>query len=537
MLASYGFGELLSSLDLGPHLKIVAKAIAGEKVEQIDEFNRWERLRMAFEELGPTFIKFGQIMSNRPDLLPPELLEELKKFQDRVPPFPIEKVHEIIEEELGAPSSEIFASFDEEPVAAASIAQVHRAKLHEGDEVAVKVRRPGIENIIYADIEIMRELAKLVETGIDIAEVYSPTGVVDEFERSIHNELDMKIEAAHVQRFAANFRDDNSVFVPKIFDNYSSKKILTMDFVQGLRVEDVENYKELDGKKLASLGTDIILKQIFIHGFFHGDPHPGNLLFMPDNVICFLDFGIMGMLSADQREKLTDLLIGLAKRDSQKTTDSLLDISDHKNVDRSKIETEIEFYFNRYSYLSLEELDLSQYLSDITQTLLSNDIQPPSEYFLLIKSLITIEGVARTLDPDFNLVEAIRPFAEKMISRRYSISAILNRLSKGLRDIVTNLGAIPSKLDSFFKKLNDGDLTVALEHKGLDKLTRKIDQSSNRVSFAIVLAALIIGSSLIVLADIPPKWHDIPVIGIIGYLAAALMGFQLLLSIIRHGKM
>ena len=532
----YGFGELLSSLELGPHLKFLAKKLAGGDFEKVEKYSRWERLRMAFEELGPTFIKFGQIMSNRPDMLPPELLAELRKFQDRVPPFPTEEALDIIESELGSPADTLFTDFGDEPVAAASIAQVYRAILESGEEVAVKVRRPGIDKIIHADLEIMRELAELIQDRIG-GGIYRPVRIVDEFERNIRSELDMRVEASHMRRFAANFASEDNLIVPEVFGELTGKRILTMEYIDGARAEEVESRPELDGELLASRGTGFILEQIFEHGFFHGDPHPGNIFFLPENKICFLDYGITGRLSSRQREKLGDLLIGIANRDAGKTTDALLEISSHDEVDRAELEGEMEYFFNKYSYLSLDELDFAEYLSDVTRSLVKRKIRPPAEYFMLIKTIITIEGVARQLDPDFNLVESVRPYAEKLISRRYGISGILSRARETVSDLVSTLGSLPSELEDILSKLRKGDIRIGLDHGGLDPLTKKLDQASNRVSFAIVLAALIIGSSLLVLADIPPHLNEIPVIGIVGYIGAAIMAFWLLLSILRHGKM
>jgi len=537
VFVSYGFGELLSSLELGPHLKFLAKKITGEEYKKVEKYNRWERLRMAFQELGPTFIKFGQIMSNRPDLLPPELLSELKKFQDSVPPFDSEEALRIIEEDLGKPADQLFVDFENEPIAAASIAQVHRAKLSNNEKVAIKIRRPGIEKKIYADLEIMRELAELIEERIDAASLYRPVKIIDEFESNIRNELDMRVEASHIKRFETNFQEDKNIHVPRIYGELTGKQVLTMEYIDGVKAGEVNQSQELDGKFLADIGANCLLKQIFEHGFFHADPHPGNLFFMKGNVICFIDYGIMGRLDIEQREKLEDLLLAIANRDPGKATQAVLKLSEHKDVDERELEGEMEYFFNKYSYLSLEEFKFSEYISDITRSLVKHRVYLPSEYFMLIKSLITIEGVARQLNPDFNVVDAIRPYAEKILKQKYSISGILKRAGNALAETASILRTLPGDLDKLVKNIVEGEVKINLKHRGLDSLTRKLDQASNRVAYAIVLAALIIGSSLLVLADIPPHWHEMPIIGIIGFVGAAVMGFWLLLSILRHGKM
>ena len=555
ILAKYGFGEILAKLELPKYLNFgkgkSKRFILGKTAAEIATASRWARVRMALEELGPTFVKFGQIMSTRPDMVPRELIAELEKLQDKVPPFPTEDARRIIEEELGSSISSLFSDFSDSPIASASIAQVHKAVLHDGKEVAIKVQRPGIDRIIETDLEIMLHLATLIENHFEKElGIWDPVSIVNEFARVIRKELDFRIEAAHIERFATNFQTDTIIHVPHVYREYSSDRVLTMEFIGGLKVSEitkavsgeeakVRNYG-IDPKVVAARGADLVLKQIFEHGFFHADPHPGNIKVLRDNIICFLDYGMMGSLSARHREALADILIAIIEKDATKITRTILKISGYRYMqigDSEKLESDIAELIELYAYRPLKEIEIGNLLHLIASVVAEYRLKVPPDFYLLAKALVTIEGVGKELDPEFNAMEHAEPFAKKLIWARMSPRRLIKDLYLSALEARLLLRDLPTEARDILARIQQGEIKIKFEHEGLNPMLETIDRASNRTVFAIVLASLVIGSSLIVLSGVPPKWHEIPIIGIVGFLAAGIIAFGLLFSILRHGRM
>jgi len=548
ILVKYGFGEILAKLELPKHLdfgKGKGKLfILGKTAAEISAASHWARVRMALEELGPTFVKFGQIMSTRPDMIPLELITELEKLQDKVPPFPTEDARQIIEEELGSSIDRLFRDFSDSPIASASIAQVHKAVLHDGEEVAIKVKRPAIDRIIEVDLEIMLHLATLMERHLKELEIVHPVEIVEEFARVIRKELDFRIEAAHIERFARNFQSDTTIHVPHVYRDFSSNKVLTMEFIGGIKVSEITKVQApvqnlgIDPKVVAARGADLVLKQIFEYGFFHADPHPGNIKVLKDNVICFLDYGMMGSLSARHREALADILIAIINKDESKITKTILKLSEYRQIeDSEKLESDIAELIELYAYGTLKELEIGSLLHRIARVVAEHRLKVPRDFYLLAKALVTIEGVGRELDPEFNAVEHAEPFTKKLIMERMSPRKLIEDFYLSALETRLLLRDLPSEARDILTLVKQGEAKIKFEHSGLDPMLKTLDQTNNRMVFAIVLASLVIGSALIVLSGIPPKWHEIPVIGIIGFLGVGLMAFWLLFSILRHGKM
>jgi ubiquinone biosynthesis protein len=326
VLFKYGFGDLVDVLKIEQYLEIGLQMISRKRREQVERLTRSERLRMALEELGPTFIKLGQMLSTRPDLVAVEFIEELSKLQDRVPPFSYTEVAQIIESELGGPPKDMFEHFEESPLAAASIGQVHRARLKDREEVVVKVQRPSIHKIIEVDLEIMLHLASLMERHLEEFQVNRPARIVEEFARTLEKEIDYTIEASHIERFSRQFIDDATVYVPKVFRETTTERVLTMEYVEGVKASEIERIEKegLDRKVITARGADLMLKQVFDHGFFHADPHPGNIFVLPGNVICYLDFGMMGSIDRQTREDFADLVHSVVRRDESGAMKALL---------------------------------------------------------------------------------------------------------------------------------------------------------------------------------------------------------------------
>jgi len=540
ILTKYGFSDIISQSKLESIFDFGKKIVFRQMDSRIDSLSKWERMRLVLEELGPTFIKFGQIMSTRPDLIPLDLIPELKKLQNSVPPFSEEMAVSLIENELGKSISEIFKDFSSAPVAAASIAQVHKAILIDDEEVAVKVQRPGIDRIIETDLEIMFHLATVTEKHIEGLKSLNIIKIVEEFESSIRKELNFSIEASNIERFGTNFQKDPNIYVPKCYRNYSTKKILTMEFIEGINISDIENLdaNSLDKKIIAKKGADLVLKQIFEFGFFHADPHPGNILILPKNTICFLDFGMMGTITNSTKELITSIVAGALNRDTDKIIRSLLRLCETTGeVNKKKLEIQITELIDRYFNQSLEHMEMRALINDAVKFFPENNLIIPSDLYLLGRSLLLLQGNGEMLDPDYNIAKQIEPYIKKIIKERLQIRKIAKDFFISSEELLQLLKELPFEIREIIEKVKNGTIKMDIEHKGLDPMLRSHERISNRITFAIVLASITIGSSLIVHSKIPPLWHDIPVIGLIGFVAATVLGFWLLFSIFRNGKL
>ncbi len=540
VLLKHGFGDLMSTLGMHRRLGLDKRRISAGGTPAA-HLPRWQRIRMAMEELGPSFVKLGQILATRPDMIPQELCDELAKLHDTVAPFPFNQAKQTVEAELGGSLDTIFEEFDETPVASASIAQVHRAVLPEsGEVVAVKIQRPGIRRIIEVDLEIMMDIAVLMERHLPGLNAVHPVGIVEEFARTIRKELDFNTEAGHIERFARNFQGKDIIFVPKVFRELSSRKVLTMEFVEGVKVSDLAALREdgFDLELIASRGADLLLEQIFVHGFFHADPHPGNILILPDNVICFLDYGMMGTISPRYKDSLADMVIGIVRRDEKQITKAVLDLSaGDEAAAGEKLEADVADFIEQHFYRSLKDIDMGELITQLIQLFVKHRLKIVPDFYLLVKALATVEGNGRVLSPDFDMIKNTEPFARKIMAERFSPKTLAKGMYRSGIDLGNLLRDLPGDVREIVAQIKRGRMHVEFEHRGLEPMLKTHDQISNRIAFALILSALIIGSSVIVLSGIPPKWYGIPVFGIVGYLAAGAMGFWLLISILRHGKM
>jgi ubiquinone biosynthesis protein len=540
VLFKHGFGELVDTLKVEQYLDIGLNMISRKHKKKNESFSRADRVRMALEELGPTFIKMGQILSTRPDLLPVDFLNELGKLQDHVPSFEFTEAKKIIEEELDAPLDEVFEEFEEAPLASASIGQVHRARLLNGEEVVVKIQRPGIRKIIEVDLEIMLHLATLMERHLKGMEVHRPTRIVEEFARTLEKELNFSTEAGHMEQFSIQFVGDSFVYVPKLHGEYTTTKVLIMEYVDGIKASEIDQLDKagLDRKEIARRGFDLIMKQVFVHGFFHADPHPGNIFILPDNVICYLDFGMMGRIGRDSRENFANLLMSIVRRDEAKVSEGLLRLmASDEELDRQLLERDVADFLGSHFYRSLKDLDLGKFLQQLLEMATKHHLTIPANLFMMIKALSTVEGLGRRLDPEFNAADQAAPFIRRIHMERLQPKRLASDIYNSGKELLNLINDIPGEVREILKQARKGRVKIEFEHRGLEPMMSTLDRISNRLAFAIVLASLVVGSSLIVLSNIPPKWHDIPVIGLIGFLLAFLMGFWLLWTILRHGRM
>ncbi len=540
VLFKYGFGDLVDTLKIEQYLGIGLQMVSRKRRDQIERLTRAERVRMTLEELGPTFIKLGQILSTRPDLIPLEYIKELSKLQDQVPPVPYDDVKEVIRSGTGQFPEELFQHFEQTPLAAASIGQVHKAQLRDAEEVAVKVQRPGIRRIIEVDLEIMLHLAALMERHVEELENQHPTRIVEEFARSLEKEINYTIEATHIERFGRQFIDDETVYVPKVFRGITTERILTMEYIEGIKASEVDRLRQegYDLQKIARRGANLIMGQIFVHGFFHADPHPGNIFILPNNVICYIDFGMMGRISHQEREDFADLVVNIIRRDEKKLADAVLKLTYyHEEPDRSELERDLVEFIDQHLYRPLKELEIGRLLQQLLEILTSHRLGLKPDLFLMIKALSSVEGLGRMLDPDFDIIEHAKPFILSIQSSRLNPIKIAGDIIDSGTGFVQFMKEVPGELRVILKQVREGKIKIEFEHRGLDPILFTQDRTSNRIAFAIVLASLIIGSSLIVLSDIPPKWQEIPIIGLAGFIVAGVMGFWLLVSILRRGRM
>lgn len=540
VLIRYGFGDLIDGLKIEQYVEIGLQMISRKRREKIESFSRAERVRMALEELGATFVKAGQILSTRPDLLDVEYIHELAKLQYDVPPFPFADARRIVETELKRPLEQFFSRFDETPLAAASIGQVHRAELLDGTDVVVKVQRPDIKPVIEADLEIMLHLASLMERYLEGWDVHQPTHIVEELGRTLEKEIDYTIEAANLERFARQFNADMTVYVPRVIRDASTSRVLTMEYVEGIRPTSERELLAagFDCREIARRGADLIMKQVFIHGFFHADPHPGNILVLPHNVICYLDFGMMGRVDQLTREQILDLVMGVVNRDETRATDAILGLTLYdRSPDRRSLERDVSEFLEEHTHRPLKELDIGRVLEQLLTVAARHRLRVPPDLFLMLKALSTVESLGERLDPQFDITKHAAPLVRKLQMERYHPKRLTRDVFMSGVELVRLLRDVPGEVRDILEQVKQGRVHIEFEHRGLEPMYAAYDRVSNRLAFSILLAALIIGSSLLVLADVPPKWHEIPVIGLGGFVIAGFMAFRLSWLIWRQGRM
>jgi ubiquinone biosynthesis protein len=538
VFVKYGFGDLLHVLHLDRHLEAGLRGFM--RHPPVDTSARPERVVLALQELGPTFIKAGQYLSTRADVLPPEYLRELIKLQDDVPPFPAAEARRIVEAELGRPISALFARFDGHPLAAASIAQIHTAALADGAEVVVKIQRPDIRGVVSADLEIMSHFAALAERHLTDWRWRQPVRLIAEIGRSLDREMDFALEAAHVERFARQFAGDETVRVPKVYRALSSSRVLTLERLDGIKADDRAAMERagLDPRIAAARLADHYLAMIFIHGFFHADPHPGNLLIQPDHVIGYLDFGMMGRLGRGTREALADVFLAVSDRDQAALGRSLLALAERDvEPDPRAFEDDVAELMDQYAYRPLREWRLGRMLEQLFQTSARHRVRIPPDLFLMVKALTELESLTRALDPNFDAISASIPFVRRIHEERLAPGRLAERLADAGRETLDLLASAPADLRELIRQARNGRMIIEFEHKGLEPALSELDQISNRLAYAVLLGSLVIGSALMVHAGLPPFWRGVPVLGLAGFILSALMGLWLLVAILRHGRL
>jgi ubiquinone biosynthesis protein len=500
------------------------------------------RLRRSLDDLGPTFVKFGQLLSTRSDILPEGVLFELQKLQDTAKPMPAVVAQSIIEREFGAPVEEVFASFDPVPLGSASIGQVHRAVLRSGEIVAIKVQRPEAPGRVESDLELMREFADFLDRRFGQRILVDVRSLVAEFETVIRRELDYTAEAEHARRFAANFAD-TPVVIPNVYLELSTSRILTLQYVEGTRFRDIRPLvlTPSERRRVASMGADAIFRMAFEDGFFHGDPHPGNLLLTPDGDLALLDFGMIGYMSRGDIEALSRLFIAVIQRDAAAALRGLESLGVRYAPEvRADLVRDLREFLNKYSGLSVGEVTLGQALSELIALARRYRLRVPPVFPLLTKALVTAEGLARSIDPTINVYEVARPYAQRLLLERYDPENALEGARELAIEYARYVEDYPEQLRQLLREVADGELEVQLRHGGLDELVGEVDVLANRLVFAVVTGALLLGSCLLGVFDrggpqVP--YLGVPVVSFIGFTLALVMGSMLLLIIFRSGRL
>lgn len=541
VLTKHGFGHIVSRLNLTIYIPGLRNlGVPSYFSPNLSEESAAARFRMVLQELGPTFVKLGQILSGRPDILPENFIQELRLLQDHVPPFATSIVRETIEQELGAPITEIFPHFDGQALASGSIGQVHSARLPNGTAVIVKVKRPGIGKIIDTDVAILRFLAELAEKYIEELKIFQLVMIVDEFAKTVRRELDFTSEAAYTEKFYVLLQENPAVTSPLIFWEYTTANLITLQKLQGTNIGEIELLKEqgIDLKKLADNLTYSFTQQYFVWGIFHGDPHPGNVLVAADGKICLVDFGMVGHLSDELKSQLATTLLALLKNNLDMIVEVYADIGVFpKQLNRRELKTDILELLDKYFNTPFQHLDIAKIFEDIVRLARNHKVILPRDFILLGKSLVTITGLARELDPDFKFAKAISPHISTILREKFSPRKLFDAAIFPTWTFFSLLQRLPSNIKDLLRLVKNGDLQLVLQHEIPEKAYQQLDKVSNRIAVSIVVSAIIISSSLLILANIEPKLHGIPLLGIIGYMFAGIIGLWFLIGIFRSGRL
>ncbi len=536
VLIEFGFKDLVQRTGLIGGLQRAGSVLHWDKVRDLKEQSTAQRMRLALEHLGPTFVKFGQVLAGRSDLLPPEYVLEFSHLQSGVTAVSFEELRAQLTEDLGRAPEEVFRELDEEPLAAGSIGQVHRAKLQDGRDVILKIRRPGIEKKIRADLRLLGRLAEALEKDTVELRRFRPQLVVRQFARSLKAELDFSLEGRNSIRIAQNLSGVEGLVVPEIFEEYSSQRLVVQEFIRGQSADSWirgDRSREFDSRHVASIGADVILRMIFDDGFYHADPHPGNVLFLPDGRVALLDFGMVGRLSDERRHQFVLLVSAVIERDEAGLVDTLLEWSDGGETNLDMLTQDCSDFLDRYAGRDLKDLEVARMLEDITSIVRENDLILPADVAMLIKVFVTLEGLGRRLDPEFNLDDHLAPVARRMMRRLSSPRRVITTNWKYFRRVLI---ALPRDLRRIVTRARRGGFKIELDLKRLEDFGYQLERSANRVTVGLITSALIVGTSIAMTIDSGPTFLGLPALGLLGFGTSFAIGLSLLWSIMRSGR-
>ncbi|APP78081.1 2-polyprenylphenol 6-hydroxylase [Xanthomonas vesicatoria ATCC 35937] len=539
VLIRYGFGDVVRRIGLADVLERAGRLLHWGNAEGRLRMSAAMRVRRALEELGPTFVKLGQVLATRVDLLSSEWIEELSELQNAVPALPFEQIRPQLVAALGAEPESIFARLDEQPLAAASLAQTHRAWLADGTPVVLKIRRPGIGDTIDADLRLLARLADIVETRAPDLKRYRPAEVVQQFTVSLRRELDFAAECRNAERIAANFAHDPQVVVPAVYWQWTCESLNVQEFIDGIPGRDLASVDAagLDRKALARTGAGIVLKMVLQDGCFHADPHPGNIFYLRDGRIAVIDFGMVGRVSEQRRFQVAQLLHGMVSYDADAVIDVLLEWAGTRlDIDEARLQQDIGAFVDEYRGVPLKELRIGAMLGDVTAILRDHGLALPSDLALMIKAFLTLEGMGRQLDPDFDMATEARPYLERVVLQRYAPSAMLRRSRRTVTGAIDLIGDLPRDLKRLIQAARRGKLQLHVETRALREFGEQVDRAANRLTMGIVTAALVIGSSIVMnsVGGSASRW--LLALGVGGFIGAGLCGIWILFSIWRSRR-
>ena len=508
-----------------------------ETTEIAAKYSMPERLRMAFVELGPTFVKLGQVLAQRQDMIPPDFVHEFSKLQDKVPPFGMDLVRQQIRTELGRELEDVFSEFDEHPVGAASMAQGHLAKLKDGTEVFVKIQRPGIAQSMRLDMEILVQLASALERHSEELGFLRPVKIVEEFKNSLEQELDFSREMANQMRFAHQFKNREGIHIPWVYEEYCTKQILTMEFIRGIKATNLDELRAAgaDLVKLSELGANLLLEQFFDYGFFHADPHPGNMFFQLPSTICYIDFGNVGRITVDERKLFGDMMMYLVAGDFKSCARVLVALTEHDGEpDMGELERDLGAFADQHLHRRLNNLDISSALHDLYQLCYRQGMFLKPHIYMMFKALAMSDKLGRDMNPNFELMKQIQPFAEKLLLEQMNPMTAFKRLKTYKHEIGELMDDAPRDVRQLLKQLLHGKMHFEHSVQGMTNLSKVFDGVFNRLAAAIVLAAMLVGSSIVVHANPKPHWYGTSIMGLLGYVVSAVGGVLLLWDMMKH---
>ncbi len=547
VLARNGFGNVID------HMFRQGPAVSDADSENIPiaapAFHSPARIRLMLEELGPSFIKLGQLMSVRADIFPPEYTEEFKKLQDSVPPVSFASIKSVIEAELETSIEEIFSEFSTESIAAASVAQVHEAQLLNGDRVAVKVIRPGIESKIREDIHLMVFFAEKLEKMFEFARILGAVNLVKEFERTIFRELDMFIEGGNIEKFAANFENSQEIYIARVYWEHTAKSVLVMEYIDGIKMDRVDQIRSagIDPKEIALIGLRSFSRQLMDFGFFHADPHPGNVIVMYDGRVSLVDFGIIGYLDEEAMMQVANIFLGYAEHDYDVVMDAFRDagLIDDENIDLKQFRIDLKDMSEPFYGRSLQTIAVKDVYEQVMRLAYKYRIRFPRNLLLLLKTFVQTEGLGKILGSNASILEVTRPYAKKLVQRGYDSQKLLKNLGRDTRLMGSYLRMMPRLTYTIFKRTAEGGHRLELRHKGIDSVVGKFERGLNRAVMGMIISASTIAGSL--LLNSPIKVMEVSfggftfslttLLGVTGYCIATLLGLWLIISILRSGKM
>ena len=538
VLIKYGFEDLVEYLEENNQYSFMRKLIPKASRKHAMAYSKWAKMRLVCEELGPTFVKFGQILSNRPDLVPLELTFELEKLHDNVPPMLESVAKQVVETELKDKVENLFAWFEPKPFASASIAQVHKVTLHSGKRVALKVQRLGIHDIILEDIKAMYKIAEVLERRIPSLKNFDPIGIVKNFEESILKEIDFINESINIQRFYNNLKNDKTLDqfaeAPKVYSAFTTSKVLAMEFISGIKINQIDKLKakNIDTKVIARRLTVSYFKQIFEYGFFHADPHPGNLLVLPNSHICYLDFGMMGSMLPRDVSIFSKLFVAITNKDVKIIIKTLQQLSNNVPISNMRdLEFDINEFVEKYYVRDIHENEMSTVLLELKDIIIAHGLKVPTYFFLFARSLVTVEGVINKLDADLEQFEIAKPYLRTSITKKYNPIKMGKKVANSIVELADYMEEFPSDLKNAIRKINSGQIKVDLTHKGIDPMVHTLQRITKQLITTFIMVALIIGASLLIVFEIHPLWKSISVLGILSFIIAVILGFGVLKNI------